>query len=114
MNSLIEQIEMWVTNLINARIEYEIALTRPGNIEEISEARVMELINDHVISDDRLQERIATLLNDNSPEDVGLNMDDYLHEGSDLTCYLELDEFVTKDDVRDIIEDSTITIHAGL
>jgi hypothetical protein len=112
MNSLIEQIEMWITNLIDARIDnaIEIALARPGNIEEISEARVMELINDQVISDDRLQEQIATLLNGNSPGDLGLNMDYYLCEDSDLTCYLDLHEFMTKDDVRGIIEDATIII----
>ena len=45
MNSLIEQIETWITNLIDQRIANEIALAKPKNIEEISEARVIELIN---------------------------------------------------------------------
>tara|TARA_B110000285_G_scaffold129727_1_gene145930 strand:- start:438 stop:779 length:342 start_codon:yes stop_codon:yes gene_type:complete len=110
MNSLIEQIEMWVTNLIDARISQR----GPTQIEvEVSEARVIELIDNHLtfsLTDDKLQEQIHTILNGNSPEDVGLNMDYYLHEDSDISCYLELDDFVSKDDIQDIIEDATITI----
>jgi len=113
MNSLIEQIEMWITNLIDARIANEIALARPRNIEEISEARVLELIDNHLafsLTDDKLQEQIRTVLDGNSPEDLGMNMDYYLHEDSDLSCYLELDEFMTKDDLQDVIEGATLTI----
>ena len=118
MNSLIEQIETWITNLIDARIALakpgrtldEIALARPGNIEEISEARVMELINDQVISDDRLQDQIRTILNGSDPTDWGINLDHYLTEDSDLEGYVYTDDFMTKDDVREIIEGSAVTI----
>ena len=109
MNSLIEQIEMWVTNLIDARISQR----GPGNIEEVSEARVIELIDNHLafsLTDDKIQERIRTVLHSSSPEDLGMNMDYYLHEDSDLSCYLELDEFMTKDDLQDVIEGATLTI----
>ena len=110
MNSLIEQIEMWVTNLIDARI----ALTTPGNIQELSEeSRIKELIDNHLafsLTDNILEERVSRVIFGNSPEDVGLNMDYYLHEDSDLSCYLELDEFASKDDVHEIIERATVTI----
>ena len=113
MNSLIEQIEMWVTNLIDARIANEIALARPRNIEEISEARVLELIDNHLafsLTDDKIQERIRTVLHSSSPEDLGMNMDYYLHEDSDLNYHLDLDDFMTKDDLQDVIERATVTI----
>ena len=110
MNSLIEQIEMWVTNLIDARI----ALTTPGNIQELSEeSRIKELIDNHLafsLTDDKIQERIRTVLHSSSPEDLGMNMDYYLHEDSDLNYHLDLDDFMTKDDLQDVIERATVTI----
>ena len=109
MNSLIEQIEMWITNLIDARISQR----GPGNIEEISEARVLQLIDNHLafsLTDDKLQEQIRTLLDGNSPEDLGMDMDYYLHEDSDINYYLDLEDIASKDDVQDIIERATVTI----
>ena len=112
MNSLIEQIEMWVTNLIDARISQR-GPTWHGIEVEVSEARVIELIDNHLafsLTDNILEERVSRVIHGNSPEDVGLNMDYYLHEDSDLSCYLELDDFMTKDDVHEIIEGSAVTI----
>ena len=91
----------------------DLSQRNPGNIEEISEARVLQLIDNHLafsLTDDKLQEQIRTLLDGNSPEDLGMDMDYYLHEDSDLGSYLELDEFASKDDVHEIIERATLTI----
>ena len=113
MNSLIEQIEMWVTNLIDARI----ALTTPGNIQELSEeSRIKELIDNHLafsLTDNILEERVSRVIHGNSPEDVGLNMDYYLTEDCSLVEESDLADFVTEDEVREIIEDSTVTIRVN-
>jgi len=99
MNSLIEQIETWITNLIDQRI----ALAKPRNIEEISEARVIELINE-LISEARVMELINGCFDSSSPEDLGMNMDYYLHEDSDLNYYLNISDY--EDEIREIVNNT--------
>jgi hypothetical protein len=99
MNSLIEQIETWITNLIDQRIANEIALAKPKNIEEISEARVIELINGCFNSFD-----INDYLDISDFEDEIRECHYTAMESFDINDYLDISDF--EDEIREIVNNT--------